>query len=336
MTRRHKQTLARILVAGILLIAAVLTPQAWGLWRLPIFLIPYFVVGWDVLWEAICNIAHGEIFDENFLMCVATLGALVLGEYAEAVGVMLFYQVGELFQSLAVNKSRRSIAQLMDIRPDSAHVLRQGKEVTVDPDEVQVGETLVVRPGERIALDGVVVEGSSSLDTAALTGESMPRDVEEGQEVSSGCVNLTGLLHLEVTRPFGQSTVARILELVENAAGVLSPAQLEVLTQLQLCRHLHQTVLAHQCRPGSGELSLIQLLVGPVQVVGHHHPQNGIPQEFQHFAVLAAFVFQAVTLSGERLVEERLVGKTVPDDLLDPFHIFHTQHKHTSPFIIAN
>ena len=225
MTRQHKQTLARILVAGVLLIAAVLTPQAWGLWRLPIFLIPYFVVGWDVLWEAICNIAHGEIFDENFLMCVATLGALVLGEYAEAVGVMLFYQVGELFQSLAVNKSRRSIAQLMDIRPDSAHVLRQGKEVTVDPDEVQVGETLVVRPGERIALDGVVVEGSSSLDTAALTGESMPRDVEEGQEVSSGCVNLTGLLHIEVSRPFGQSTVARILELVENAAAKKAKAE---------------------------------------------------------------------------------------------------------------
>ena len=225
MTRRHKQTLARILVAGVLLIAAVLTPQAWGLWRLPIFLIPYFVVGWDVLWEAICNIAHGEIFDENFLMCVATLGALVLGEYTEAVGVMLFYQVGELFQSLAVNKSRRSIAQLMDIRPDSAHVLREGKEVTVDPDEVQVGETLVVRPGERIALDGVVVEGSSSLDTAALTGESMPRDVEEGQEVSSGCVNLTGLLHIEVSRPFGQSTVARILELVENAAAKKAKAE---------------------------------------------------------------------------------------------------------------
>ena len=224
MTLRQKQNLGRIATAAVLLLLGIRTPQHdW--WNLPIFLIPYLIVGWDVLWEAICNIAHGEIFDENFLMCVATLGALVLGEYTEAVGVMLFYQVGELFQSLAVSKSRRSIAQLMDIRPDSAHVLRGGEEVTVDPDEVQVGETLVVRPGERIALDGVVVEGSSSLDTAALTGESMPRDVEEGQEVSSGCVNLTGLLHLEVTRPFGQSTVARILELVENAAAKKAKAE---------------------------------------------------------------------------------------------------------------
>lgn len=225
MTRRHKQSLARILVAGALLVAAVFSPQAWGLWRLPIFLIPYLIVGWDVLWEAVTNLARGQLFDENFLMCVATVGALVLGEYEEAVGVMLFYQVGELFQSMAVSKSRRSIAQLMDIRPDSAHVLRKGKELTVDPDQVQVGETLVVRPGERIALDGVVVEGSSTLDTAALTGESVPREVEEGQEVISGCVNLTGLLHIEVSRPFGQSTVARILELVENAAAKKAKAE---------------------------------------------------------------------------------------------------------------
>ena len=224
MTRRQKQNLGRIATAAVLLLLCIRRPQDdW--WNLPIFLIPYLIVGWDVLWAAACNIRHGQVFDENFLMCVATIGALVLGEYAEAVGVMLFYQVGELFQSMAVNKSRRSISQLMDIRPDSAHVLRKGKEVTVDPDEVQVGETLVVRPGERVALDGVVVEGSSTLDTAALTGESVPREVEEGQEVSSGCVNLTGLLHLEVTRPFEQSTVARILELVENAAAKKAKAE---------------------------------------------------------------------------------------------------------------
>jgi len=224
MTRRQKQNLGRIATAALLLLVNIGAPQH-DLWHLPMFLIPYLIVGWDVLWEAACNIRHGQVFDENFLMCVATLGALVLGEYAEAVGVMLFYQVGELFQSLAVSKSRRSIAQLMDIRPDSAHVLRKGKEVTVDPDEVQVGETLVVRPGERIALDGMVVEGSSTLDTAALTGESVPREVEEGQEVISGCVNLTGLLHIEVKRPFGQSTVARILELVENAAAKKAKAE---------------------------------------------------------------------------------------------------------------
>ena len=224
MTSRQKQNLGRIATAAVLLLLCIRRPQDdW--WNLPIFLIPYLIVGWDVLWAAACNIRHGQVFDENFLMCVATIGALVLGEYAEAVGVMLFYQVGELFQSMAVNKSRRSISQLMDIRPDSAHVLRKGKEVTVDPDEVQVGETLVVRPGERVALDGVVVEGSSTLDTAALTGESVPREVEEGQEVSSGCVNLTGLLHLEVTRPFEQSTVARILELVENAAAKKAKAE---------------------------------------------------------------------------------------------------------------
>ena len=224
MTRRQKQNLGRIATAAVLLLVNIGAPQH-DVWRLPMFLIPYLIVGWDVLWAAACNIRHGQVFDENFLMCVATIGALVLGEYAEAVGVMLFYQVGELFQSMAVNKSRRSISQLMDIRPDSAHVLRKGKEVTVDPDEVQVGETLVVRPGERVALDGVVVEGSSTLDTAALTGESVPREVEEGQEVSSGCVNLTGLLHLEVTRPFEQSTVARILELVENAAAKKAKAE---------------------------------------------------------------------------------------------------------------
>ena len=223
MTRRHKQTLARILVAGVLLIAAVLTPQAWGLWRLPIFLIPYFVVGWDVLWEAICNIAHGEIFDENFLMCVATLGALVLGEYAEAVGVMLFYQVGELFQSLAVNKSRRSIAQLMDIRPDSAHVLRKGKEVTVDPDEVQVGETLVVRPGERIPADGQVVSGSSSVDESMLTGESIPVEKKAGDRVTGATVNRAGYFHMKADRVGEDTTLSQIIRLVEEAGGSKAP-----------------------------------------------------------------------------------------------------------------
>ncbi len=218
MTSKHKRTLARILIAAALLAAAHFVPLT-GLWRLPVYLVPYLIIGWDILWKAARNIAHGQVFDENFLMCVATVGALVLGEYAEAVGVMLFSQVGELFQSVAVGKSRRSIAQLMDIRPDSANVERDGEVVEVSPDEVEVGEVLVIRPGEKVPLDAVVLEGSSTLDTAALTGESAPRDIAPGGELLSGCVNLTGLLKAKVTKPFGESTVSKILDLVENAAS---------------------------------------------------------------------------------------------------------------------
>ena len=218
MTRKQKKVLRRIIAAALLLIAAHFVPLE-GLWRLPIFLIPYVVIGWDVLWKAARNIANGQVFDENFLMSIATVGALILGEYAEAVGVMLFYQVGELFQSYAVGKSRRSIAQLMDIRPDSARVLRDGESTVVDPEEVLPGEVIEVHPGEKIPLDGFVLEGISSLDTAALTGESAPRDAAPGCEVLSGCVNLTGVLRLQVTKEYGQSTVAKILDLVENAAA---------------------------------------------------------------------------------------------------------------------
>ena len=224
MTKKQKKVLIRIIAAAVLLIAAALIPVK-GLWRLPLFLIPYFIVGWDVLWKAVRNIAHGQVFDENFLMCVATVGALVLGEYAEAVGVMLFYQVGELFQSYAVGKSRQSISQLMDIRPDSANVERDGQIVQVDPEEVAIGDVIVVRPGEKIPLDGVVLEGSSSLDTAALTGESVPRDAAPGDELLSGCVNLTGLLKIQVTKEFGESTVAKILDLVENASSKKAKAE---------------------------------------------------------------------------------------------------------------
>ena len=218
MTRKQKKVLRRIIAAAVLLIAAHFVPLE-GLWRLPIFLIPYVIIGWDVLWKAARNIANGQVFDENFLMSIATVGALILGEYAEAVGVMLFYQVGELFQSYAVGKSRRSIAQLMDIRPDSARVLRNGESIVVDPEEVLPGEMIEVYPGEKIPLDGLVLEGISSLDTAALTGESAPRDAAPGCEVLSGCVNLTGVLRLQVTKEYGQSTVAKILDLVENAAA---------------------------------------------------------------------------------------------------------------------
>ena len=224
MSKKQKKMLIRIIVAAVLLVALHFIPLT-GLWQLAAYLVPYLVAGWDVLWKAIRNIAHGQVFDENFLMALATVGALILGEYSEAVGVMVFYQVGELFQGYAVGKSRRSIAQLMDIRPDSARVEREGELTVVEPDEVAVGEIIEVRPGEKIPLDGVVLEGSSALDTAALTGESVPRDTKVGDEVLSGCVSLTGVLRLRVTKPFSQSTVAKILDLVENASSKKAKAE---------------------------------------------------------------------------------------------------------------
>lgn len=189
------------------------------------FLAAYFIIGGDVVKKAVQNIGQGQVFDENFLMMIATVGAFIVGDYPEAVAVMLFYQVGECFQSYAVNKSRKSIAQLMDIRPDSANVIRDGEPVEVSPDEVAIGETILIKPGERIPLDGVVCKGSSSLDTMALTGESLPRDVAEGDNVISGCVNISGVLEVEVNKNFGESTVAKILELVENAGNRKSEAE---------------------------------------------------------------------------------------------------------------
>ena len=217
MTRRQKKTLCRILAAALLTLAAALLP-AEGLWKVLAFVVPYLVIGWDVLWSAVRNIAHGQVFDEKFLMAIATLGAFAIGEYPEAAAVMLFYQIGEFFQSVAVGRSRRSIAALMDIRPDCATVLRDGEERQVDPEEVAVGETILVRPGEKIPLDGTVLEGSSSVNTAALTGESLPVDKTVGDGVVSGCINLTGLLKIRTGSAYAESTVARILELVENSA----------------------------------------------------------------------------------------------------------------------
>jgi len=189
------------------------------------YIVSYAVIGWDVLWRAVRNICHGQVFDENFLMTLATVGAFLTGEYREAVAVMLFYQVGELFQSYAVGKSRKSIASLMDIRPDSANVERDGQLVEVDPEEVVVGDVIVVKAGERIPIDGVVLEGESSIDTAALTGESCPRDVVPGDDVVSGCINRTGLLRVRTTKAFGESTVARILEMVENSSAKKAKAE---------------------------------------------------------------------------------------------------------------
>ena len=217
MTRRQKKTLYRILAAALLTLVAALLP-AEGLWKALAFVVPYLVIGCDVLWSALRNIAHGQVFDEKFLMAIATLGAFAIGEYPEAAAVMLFYQIGEFFQSVAVGRSRKSIAALMDIRPDYANVLRHGEEQQVDPEEVAVGETILVKPGEKIPLDGVVLEGSSSVNTAALTGESLPVVKTVGEQVVSGSINLTGLLKIRTESAYAESTVARILELVENSA----------------------------------------------------------------------------------------------------------------------
>ena len=218
MTRKQKRMLLRIGAGTVIFAAAMLLPLE-GLWRLGIFLAAYGVTGWDVLWRAVRNIARGKIFDENFLMSIATVGAFVLGEYPEGVAVMLFYQVGEWFQGYAVHRSRRSIAELMDIRPDYANVERDGQTLRVDPEEVAIGETILVKPGEKIPLDGEVIQGSSTLDTAALTGESLPREAGPGAEVLSGCINGGGLLRIRVTKHFGESTVSKILEMVENASS---------------------------------------------------------------------------------------------------------------------
>ena len=217
MTRKQKHLLTRIIVAAVLFFTGSLLHLPESI-EMGVFLSCYVVIGWDIVWKAVTNILHGQVFDENFLMTIATIGALILGEHSEGVAVMLFYQVGEWFQSYAVSKSRRSITSLMDIRPDYANIEQDGKLVQVDPDEVQIGSTIIVKPGERIPLDGTIIKGSSALDTSALTGESMPREVEPGMEVISGCINQTGILTIRTTKEFGESTVAKILDLVENAS----------------------------------------------------------------------------------------------------------------------
>ena len=217
MTRKHKHLLFRIIIAAVLFAGGcfpTLNPTA----EMAVFLVCYVVIGWDIVWKALTNILHGQVFDENFLMTIATIGALILGEHSEGVAVMLFYQVGEWFQSYAVSKSRKSITSLMDIRPDYANVERNGKLEQVDPEEVNIGDTIVVKPGERVPLDGKIIKGTSALDTSALTGESMPRDVEPGMEIISGCINQTGILTIQTTKEYGESTVAKILDLVENAS----------------------------------------------------------------------------------------------------------------------
>ena len=218
MTKKQKKVLVRIIVAAVLLIILHFVPLE-GIWLGLLYLIPYAVIGYDILRKAVLGIMHGEVFDENFLMAVATVGAMGLGEYSEGVAVMLFYQIGELFQAVAVGKSRQNISALMDIRPDYANIeAEDGSLEQVDPDDVEIGTVIVVRPGEKVPIDGVVVEGTSTLNTSALTGESVPREITVDQDVISGCVNLTGLLKIRTTKEFGESTVSKILDLVENSS----------------------------------------------------------------------------------------------------------------------
>ena len=218
MTKKQKKVLIRIIIAAVLVIALQFIPVK-GYVRVGLYMIPYFVIGYDILKKAGKGILNRQIFDENFLMAVATIGAIALGDYKEGTAVMLFYQIGELFQSYAVGKSRRNISELMDIRPDYANVEKDGELEQVDPDEIEIGTVIVVQPGEKVPIDGVVVEGTSSLNTSALTGESVPREVSVDDEIISGCINMTGLLKIRTTKEFGESTVSKILELVENASS---------------------------------------------------------------------------------------------------------------------
>lgn len=223
MTRKQKKVLYRIIAASLLMIALYFVPVS-GLLRFALYLIPYLIIGYDILIKAAKGVLNRQLFDENFLMAVATVGAMALGlfktgDYLEGIAVMLFYQIGELFQSCAVGKSRRSISELMDIRPDYANIEQNGTLIKVDPDEIEPNSIIVVQPGEKVPIDGIIVEGSSTLDTAALTGESRPRDISAGDEIMSGCINMTGVLKIKTTKPFGESTVSKILDMVENASS---------------------------------------------------------------------------------------------------------------------
>ena len=224
MNKKQKKMLIRIIIAAVLIVVFSLLP-AEGYLRFVLFMIPYLVIGYDILKKAFKGILNKQVFDENFLMAVATVGAILLGDYSEGVAVMLFYQIGELFQSYAVGKSRRNISELMDIRPDYANIEKDGALEQVDPDEVEIGTIIVVQPGEKVPIDGVITEGTSTLNTSALTGESLPRDAKAGDEVISGCINMTGLLKIRTTKEFGESTVSRILELVENSSSRKSKSE---------------------------------------------------------------------------------------------------------------
>mgnify|MGYP000813926218 CR=1 FL=1 len=224
MNKKQKKVLTRIIIAFVLLVLLRFLPVD-GYLRMALYMVPYLVIGYDILKKAFKGIRNRQVFDENFLMAVATIGAIALGDYQEGTAVMLFYQIGELFQSYAVGKSRRNISELMDIRPDYANIQQDGKLEKVDPDEVEVGTIIVVQPGEKIPIDGMIEDGNSTLNTSALTGESLPRDAKVGDEVISGCINMTGVLKIRTTKEFGESTVSKILDLVENSSSKKSRSE---------------------------------------------------------------------------------------------------------------
>ena len=264
MNKKQKKVLIRIIAAAALMILLSLLP-ARGYLRLGLFLIPYLVIGYDILLKAGKGILHRQVFDENFLMAVATVGAIVLGEYTEGVAVMLFYQIGELFQSYAVGKSRRNISDLMDIRPDYANVERDGKLERVDPDEVEIGTVIVVQPGEKVPIDGIITEGTSSLNTSALTGESLPRDAAVGDEVISGCINMTGVLKIRTTREFGESTVSKILD----SGGKFQFQEIPVRAfYFKICQILYAGGLHRRSGPGCAATAGPNVYARPARRVG--------------------------------------------------------------------
>ena len=243
MTKKMKKKLIRIIISFILLVLAFILKLDNVIINNILFIISYLIIGYDIILKALRNITRGKVFDENFLMTIATIGAFFIGEFPEAVAVMLFYQVGELFQSHAVDKSRKSVASLMDIRPDYANVYRNEETEKINPNDVNIGEIILIKPGEKIPLDGIVVEGNSLLNTLALTGESMPRSVTEGDEVLSGCINNEGILKVKVTKKFGESTVSKILDLVENASSRKSKSENFISKFAKLSVNLLNTIL---------------------------------------------------------------------------------------------
>ena len=253
MTKKQRKNLIRIILASVLMIGIIFIPVG-GIFRFILFLVPYLIIGYDILIKAVRGIINLQPFDECFLMSIATIGAMIVavindGDYVEAIAVMLFYQIGELFQSYAVGKSRRNISELMDIRPDYANIENDGVLEQVDPDDVETGSVIVVQPGEKIPIDGIIIDGNSTLNTSALTGESLPRDVKQGDEVISGCINMSGVLKIKTTREFGESTASKILELVENASSRKSKSEnfiskfARVYTPIVVCCALALAVL---------------------------------------------------------------------------------------------